>query len=217
MPASKRGSDDILDLETLPKTLAVVGAGVIGLEYATILSTLGVRVTVIDKRPRLLDFVDAEIIDKLVYQMRQNRVTFRLGEEVDDVQICDGPKGKRVRIVLESGKQIVTQKALYSIGRTGATAGLNLAAARLDADDRGRLIVDDTHQTAVPHIYAVGDVIGFPSLASTSMEQGRLAACHAFDHESHSVADLFPYGIYTIPEISVVGETEEQLTKEGVP
>ncbi|MGB0575141.1 MAG: FAD-dependent oxidoreductase [Alphaproteobacteria bacterium] len=137
MPASKRGSDDILDLETLPKTLAVVGAGVIGLEYATILSTLGVRVTVIDKRPRLLDFVDAEIIDKLVYQMRQNRVTFRLGEEVDDVQICDGPKGKRVRIVLESGKQIVTQKALYSIGRTGATAGLNLAAARLDADDRG--------------------------------------------------------------------------------
>ncbi len=210
-------SDDILDLETLPKTLAVVGAGVIGLEYATILSTLGVRVTVIDKRPRLLDFVDAEIIDTLVYQMRQNRVTFRLDEEVRDLEVFDGPKGKRVRIILESGKQIVTEKALYSIGRTGATSELNLPAAGLEADDRGRLVVDENHQTAAPHIYAVGDVIGFPSLASTSMEQGRLAACHAFNHDSHSVAELFPYGIYTIPEISVVGKTEEQLTKEGVP
>jgi NAD(P) transhydrogenase len=178
---------------------------------------LGVRVTVIDKRPRLLDFVDAEIIDTLVSQMRQNRVTFRLDEEVRDLEVFDGPKGKRVRIILESGKQIVTEKALYSIGRTGATSELNLPAAGLETDDRGRLVVDENHQTAAPHIYAVGDVIGFPSLASTSMEQGRLAACHAFNHDSHSVAELFPYGIYTIPEISVVGKTEEQLTKEGVP
>jgi NAD(P) transhydrogenase len=210
-------SDDIIELEEMPQSLAIVGAGVIGLEYATMFSTLGVRVTVIDKRPRVLDFVDAEIIDALVYQMRQNRVTFRLGEEVKSLETCDGPKGKKVRIELESGKQIITQKALYSIGRTGATADLNLPAAGLAADERGRLTVNTDYQTACPHIYAVGDVIGFPSLASTSMEQGRLAACDAFDTESESVAELFPYGIYTIPEISVVGKNEEQLTADGVP
>jgi NAD(P) transhydrogenase len=210
-------SDDILELEEMPQTLAIVGAGVIGLEYATMFSTLGVRVTVIDKRPRVLDFVDAEIIDALVYQMRQNRVTFRLGEEVKSLQICDGPKGKKVRIELESGKQIITQKALYSIGRTGATGDLNLPAAGLSADERGRLAVNAEYQTSSPHIYAVGDVIGFPSLASTSMEQGRLAACDAFGADADSVAELFPYGIYTIPEISVVGKNEEQLTADGVP
>jgi NAD(P) transhydrogenase len=210
-------SDDILDLEEMPKTLAIVGAGVIGLEYATMFSTLGVRVTVIDKRAKVLDFVDSEIIDALVYQMRQNRVTFRLSEEVKTLETCDGPKGKKVRIELESGKQIITDKALYSIGRTGATSDLNLPAAGLTADDRGRLTVNENYQTSCLHIYAVGDVIGFPSLASTSMEQGRLAACDAFGAESESVAELFPYGIYTIPEISVVGKNEEQLTADGVP
>jgi NAD(P) transhydrogenase len=210
-------SDDILELEEMPQTLAIVGAGVIGLEYATMFSTLGVRVTVIDKRPKVLDFIDAEIMDALVYQMRQNRVTFRLGEEVKSLETCDGPKGKKVRIELESGKQVITQKALYSIGRTGATGDLNLPAAGLTADERGRVAVNADYQTSCPHIYAVGDVIGFPSLASTSMEQGRLAACDAFGAEAESVADLFPYGIYTIPEISVVGKNEEQLTTEGVP
>jgi NAD(P) transhydrogenase len=210
-------SDDILELKEMPKSLSVIGAGVIGLEYATIFATLGVRVTVIDKRSQMLDFVDSEIMDTLIYQMRQNRVTLRLGEEVKTLETTDGPKGKRVRIVLESGKQIVTQKALYSIGRTGATSDLNLSAAGLSADDRGRISVNESYQTSVPHIYAVGDVVGFPSLASTSMEQGRLAACDAFKADAHSVAALFPYGIYTIPEISIVGKNEEQLTAEGVP
>ncbi|NKB49348.1 MAG: Si-specific NAD(P)(+) transhydrogenase [Alphaproteobacteria bacterium] len=210
-------SDDILELTELPDSLSIVGAGVIGLEYATMFSTLGVRVTVIDKRPNVLDFIDSEITDALVYQMRQNRVTFRLGEDVESLDICDGPKGKKVCIELESGKQIITQKALYSIGRTGATDTLNLPAAGLTADERGRLTVNENYQTSCPHIYAVGDVIGFPSLASTSMEQGRLAACDAFDAEAESVAELFPYGIYTIPEISVVGKNEGQLTADGVP
>lgn len=210
-------SDDILELKELPKSLSVIGAGVIGLEYATIFATLGVRVTVIDKRSQMLDFVDTEIMDTLIYQMRQNRVTLRLGEEVKTLETTDGPKGKRVRIVLESGKQIVTQKALYSIGRTGATKDLNLSAAGLSSDDRGRISVNEDYQTTVPHIYAVGDVIGFPSLASTSMEQGRLATCDAFKIDAHSVAELFPYGIYTIPEISIVGKNEEQLTADGVP
>lgn len=210
-------SDDILKLKALPRTLAVVGAGVIGLEYATIFSTLGVRVTLIDKRPRLLDFVDAEIIDALVYQMRQNRVMLRLGEEVEGLALEQGPTGERVHIKLASGKHVVANKVLYSVGRTGATGDLNLAAAGIKPDERGRILVNEKFQTEVPHIYAVGDVIGFPSLASTSMEQGRMAACHAFDVPAHSVAELFPYGIYTIPEISYSGATEQELTKDKVP
>ena len=210
-------SDDILSIAEMPRTLAIVGGGVIGLEYATIFASLGVRVQVVDKRRRLLDFVDSEIIDFLVYQMRQNRAIMRLGEEVSGVDLEDGPRGKRVHIELASGKRVPADKALYSIGRTGATAGLNLASAGLDADDRGRIKVDDCYRTAVPHIYAVGDVIGFPSLASTSMEQGRLATCDAFGKEAHTVATLFPYGIYTIPEISVVGKNRAALTKENIP
>lgn len=210
-------SDDILDLEELPRTLAVIGAGVIGLEYATIFATLGVRVTLVDKRPRLLDFVDGEITDALAYLMRQNRVTLRLGEGVETIAVEDGRHGPHVRVVLESGKQVVAQKARYSVGRTGATGHLNLRAAGLEADERGRLTVDRNYCTNVPGIYAAGDVIGFPSLASTSMEQGRLAACHAFGASVAGVAQLFPYGIYTIPEISVVGANEEELTAAGVP
>ena len=210
-------SDDVLQLKNLPRTLAVVGAGVIGLEYASIFAALGVRVTLIDKRQRLLPFVDAEMIDTLAYHLRENRVTLRLGEEVGGMEALSDELGQRVRIHLASGKQVVTEVALYSVGRTGATASLNLPAAGLATDDRGRLRVDEHYQTSVAHIYAVGDVIGFPSLASTSMEQGRLAACHAFDVEAHSVPELFPYGIYSIPEISMVGRTEEELTDQGTP
>lgn len=210
-------SDDILSLDRLPRTLTVVGAGVVGCEYASMFAALGVRVTLIDKRPRLLPFVDAEIVDALAYHLRENRVTLRLGEEVQGIEAIEDEHGERVRIVLESGKQVITEKALYSIGRTGATSRLHLPAAGLQADDRGRLKVNDFYQTCVPNIYAVGDVIGFPSLASTSMEQGRLAACHAFDVPATSVPALFPYGIYTIPEISMVGKNEEELTTEGVP
>ncbi|MBI3241451.1 MAG: Si-specific NAD(P)(+) transhydrogenase [Chloroflexi bacterium] len=211
-------SDDILRLNHLPRTLTVVGAGVIGCEYACLFAALGMRVTLIDKRDRLLPFVDHEIIDALAYHLRQNRVTLRLGEEVSGLEVInDDNHGQRVKIHLASGKQIITESALHSIGRTGATETLNLAAAGLAADGRGRLKVNAHYQTDIPHIYAVGDVIGFPSLASTSMEQGRLAACHALSIEAKSVPELFPYGIYTIPEISTVGRNEEELTAQGIP
>jgi NAD(P) transhydrogenase len=210
-------SDDLLKLERLPHSLTVVGAGVIGLEYASLFAALGVRVTLIDKRHRLLGFVDSEIIDTLAYHLRENRVTLRLGEEVSSMELMSDAYGDRVRIHLASGKQVVTDTALYSVGRTGATGSLNLPASGVSTDDRGRLTVNEHYQTSVPHIYAVGDVIGFPSLASTSMEQGRIAACHAFGVEARSVPALFPYGIYSIPEISMVGRTEEDLTDAGVP
>jgi NAD(P) transhydrogenase len=210
-------SDDILHLEHLPRSLAVVGAGVIGLEYASMFAALGVRVTLIDKRNRLLPFVDSEIVDALVYHLRQNRVTLRLGEEVKSLEPVHDERGERVQIRLASGKKITAEKALYSIGRTGATRALNLPAAGVSTDERGFLKVNDCFQTEAPHIYAVGDVIGFPSLASTSMEQGRLAACQAFGIEAQSVPELFPYGIYSVPEISMVGRTEEELTRQDVP
>lgn len=210
-------SDEILELARLPRTLAVVGAGVIGVEYTTIFAALGVRITLIDKRPVLLDFVDDEIADSLAYQMRENRVTLRLGEEVSTIETLQDESGKRVKINLQSGKQIITEKVLYSIGRTGNTHRLGLEKAGITPDDRGRIKVNTHFQTEAPNVYAVGDVIGFPSLASTSMEQGRLAACHAFGIEASSVPLLLPYGIYTIPEISMVGRSEEELTQANIP
>ena len=208
-------SDGMLDITSIPRSLCVVGGGVIGIEYASIFAALGVRVTVIDMRSTLLGFVDDEVIGALTYHLRQQRVTVRLGERVESLQI--DPETGKVITLLASGKRIITEKALYSIGRTGATDQLNLEVAGLKADSRGRLTVNEQYQTEQPHIYAVGDVIGFPSLASTSMEQGRLAAAHAFGIKTNSIPELFPYGIYTIPEISMVGKTEEELTKDGVP
>lgn len=210
-------SDDLLQLDHLPRTLAVVGAGVIGLEYASIFAALGVRVTIIDKRRRLLPFVDAEIIDSLTYHFNQQRAILRLGEEVARIEPITDEHGERLKIHLVSGKQIITEMALYSIGRTGATQSLNIEAAGLQTNERGLLKVNEHYQTNIPHMYAVGDVIGFPSLASTSMEQGRLATCHAFGVPTQSAPELFPYGIYTIPEISTVGRSEDELTEQGVP
>ncbi len=210
-------SDDILSLDELPRSLTVIGAGVIGCEYASIFATLGTRVTIVDRRDRLLPFVDGEIVDTLAYHLRENRVTMRLGESVAAVDLVEDESGDKVRIHLDSGKQIVSDKALYSIGRTGNTAALDLGKAGLTSDERGRIAVDASYRTSSPDIYAVGDVIGFPSLASTSMEQGRVAACYAFGLEASSVPGLFPYGIYTIPEISMVGKTEEELTHAGIP
>jgi len=210
-------SDDLLKLDHLPRTLAVVGAGVIGLEYACIFAALGVRVTIIDKRRQLLSFVDEEIIDTLLYHLNQNRAILRLGEEVEAIEPLSDEHGDRVKIHLVSGKQISTEMALYSIGRTGATNALNVESVNLESDQRGLLKVNAQYQTNVPNIYAVGDVIGFPSLASTSMEQGRLAACHAFGVPTQASPELFPYGIYTIPEISTVGRNEGELTESGVP
>src|SRR5260221_4344520 len=211
-------SDDILQLDRIPRTLTVVGGGVIGCEYASIFAALGVRVTLIDKRPRLLGFVDSEIVEALIYQLRQNRLTLRLGEEVKALEpIEEDEHGERVKIILASGKQIITEKALYSVGRTGAVESLNLEAAGLKPDERGRFKANSSYQTDISHIYTVGDMIGLPNLASTSMEQGRLAACHAFGIEAKAAPELFPYGIYTIPEISTVGRNEEELTEAGIP
>jgi NAD(P) transhydrogenase len=209
-------SDDVLDLKRLPKTLGVVGGGVIGLEYASMFSALGVSVTLVEKRERFLEFLDHEIVDELMHQMRKRNVTFRMGEAVERVELSEGPP-RRAVLLLESGKRIVDDAVLFSAGRVGATAALNLSAAGLEADARGRIPVGDGFRTAVPHIYAAGDVIGYPSLAAVSSEQGRLAACAAFGVHAGPMATHFPFGIYAIPEISMVGETEQELTRQRVP
>ena len=209
-------SDDIVNLKRLPRTLTVVGAGVIGTEYASMFAELGVRVTLIEKRPRPLEFLDAEIVDELIHQMRERNVTFRPNEAVMRVDVESG-EPPRVTVTLDSGKRIVSEAVLFSVGRTGATGELNLAAAGLAADERGRLAVDAEFRTAVPNIFAAGDVIGYPSLAATSSEQGRLAACAAMGVAGGRVADHFPIGIYSIPEISMAGATEEQLTHDRIP
>ncbi|MBV8139099.1 MAG: Si-specific NAD(P)(+) transhydrogenase [Deltaproteobacteria bacterium] len=210
-------SDDILQLDELPRTLAVIGAGVIGCEYASMFAALGVRVTLVDMRPRLLGFVDAEIIDTLTYHMRERRMVLRLGEEVSSVEPFEEAGIRRVRTRLASGKQLVTDKVLTSTGRNSATRDLNLGSVGISADSRGRIKTRAYYQTEVDNIYAAGDVIGFPSLASTSKEQGRIATCNAFGVPATYSPELFPYGIYTIPEISFVGRTEEELTEKGIP
>jgi NAD(P) transhydrogenase len=207
-------SDGILSLKRLPKSLIVVGAGVIGVEYASMFAALGVEVTIVDKRPVLLEFVDHEIAEALSFFLRNLNCTLRLGEEVAQVAV---ERPGHVAVTLRSGKKVGADLLLYSVGRVGATGPLNLGAAGIEADDRGRLAVNESYQTVQPHIYAVGDVIGFPALASTSMEQGRLASCHAFGIACESLPHLFPIGIYSVPEISMVGKTEEQLTQEAVP
>ena len=208
-------SDQILDLPELPRTLIVVGGGVVGVEYTCMFAVLGVRVTLIEKRDRLLEFADREIIEALSYHLRDARVTLRLGEEVESVE---EPSPGTVVANLESKKKVSGDALLYAVGRQGAVDDLNLAAAGLEADNRGRIAVDEHYQTKVPHIFAAGDVVGFPALASVSMEQGRIAASRAFnDQAATSNPGFYPYGIYTIPEISFIGKTEEQLTGEDVP
>jgi NAD(P) transhydrogenase len=208
-------SDQILELQNLPKTLIVVGGGVIGVEYTCMFSALGVRVTLVEKRPKLLEFADQEIVEALSYHLRDSRVTMRLHEEVESVEeLADGT----VVANLESKKRLSGDALLYAVGRQGNISELNLPAAGIEADSRGRIPVDKDFRTKAPHIYAVGDVIGFPSLASVSMEQGRIAAERAFGEETvQSNPSFYPYGIYTIPEISFIGKTEEQLTEEDVP
>ena len=209
-------SDDIMYLRSLPRTMTVVGGGVIGVEYASIFSTLGIAVTVVEKRERPLEFLDREIFDELVHQMRNRGVTFRMGEAVDRVEVSEGPPRQAV-VMLESGKRIVTDLVLFSVGRTSETDKLNLESAGLAAGDGGRLKVDEHFRTEVSHIYAAGDVIGYPALASTSGEQGRLASCHAFGAPVGEMAGHFPIGIYCIPEISMVGSPEHELTEKRVP
>ena len=207
-------SDGLFRLSDVPRSMIVVGGGVIGMEYACMFATLGVAVTLVDGRHRLLEFLDAEIVEALIYHMRSFGVTFRLGEVVEHVE-C--PTERHVVAHMASHKQLHAETLLYAAGRTGNTASLGLAAAGLEADARGRLQVDETFRTATEHIYAAGDVIGFPSLASVSMEQGRVASANAFGVPTVTVPLLFPYGLYTIPEVSFVGATEEQLTTAQVP
>jgi NAD(P) transhydrogenase len=208
-------TDQLVQLAGLPKELIVVGAGVVGLEYASFLAALGVEVTLIDQRPMILDFVDREIVDALSYHLRQLGTVFRLGEKVTRVGI--DPQRDRVFAELESGKKILADGLVYAVGRQANGDQLRLEAAGVKMDSRGKVSVNFHFQTEVPHIYAAGDVIGFPALASTSMEQGRLASCHMFGLPCEAMPELFPYGIYTIPEISMVGQTEERLTAGKVP
>jgi NAD(P) transhydrogenase len=208
-------SDQVLEMPNLPRTLIVVGGGVIGVEYTCMFAALGVRVTLIEKRPRLLEFADQEIIEALSYHLRDHRVTMRLNEEVESVEQVE--EGGSVVAMLESKKKVTGDSLLYAVGRQGNVDELNLTAAGLEADSRGRIAVNENYQTKVSNIYAVGDVIGFPSLASVSMEQGRIAVAHAYNKNVSSNPNYFPFGIYTIPEISFIGKTEEQLTDEDVP
>lgn len=207
-------TDGLLALTHLPTSMVIVGGGVIGTEYAAILATMGVPITLIDKRPRLLEFVDAQIIDALQRQMTDMGVTLYHEEEV--VAIRKESDGQ-VTVSLTHRPPITTATLMYAIGRIGATRPLNLETVGITPDARGRVIVNEHFQTSVPHIYAAGDIIGFPALASTSMQQGRHAACHAFGHPDHTDTDLLPYGIYAIPEISMVGRNEEDLKKAAIP
>ncbi|MDP8987100.1 MAG: Si-specific NAD(P)(+) transhydrogenase [Actinomycetota bacterium] len=206
-------SDSVIQLERIPSSLVVVGAGVVGIEYASMFAALGTKVTVVERRDRMLEFCDAEIVDALRFSLRDLGTVFRFREHVTSV---DRRSGQAIAS-LASGKRILADVVLYSAGRQGVTEALDLPAAGLAADERGRIPVNPHFQTEVDHIYAVGDVVGFPALAATSMEQGRLAVLHAFGEPSPPLSDLVPIGIYTIPEISYVGRTEDELTAAAVP
>jgi NAD(P) transhydrogenase len=206
-------SDQVLTMTDMPRTLIVVGGGVIGVEYTCMFAILGVRVILVERRPRLLEFADSEMVEALSYHLRDSRVTMRLNEEVESVEDTGGC----VVATLKSNKKITGDALLYAVGRQGNVDELNLSAAGIEADSRGRIKVDADFRTSQPNIFAVGDVIGFPSLASVSMEQGRIAAGRAFNVPLQSKPAFYPYGIYTIPEISFIGKTEEQLTDEDVP
>ena len=207
-------SDDILDLARLPKSLTVVGAGVIGVEYATIFSALDVPVTLVEARATFLDFIDRELIEEFIHDLRDRGMTIRLGQPVEGIASDEGA----ALVTLEGGRRIRSDMLLYAAGRVGAVDDLGLDAIGVAADDRGRIKVDPkTLQTTAPGVYAGGDVIGFPSLASTSMEQGRLAACHAFGKPTLAPPEYFPYGVYSVPEISSVGMTEEEVRERSIP
>jgi NAD(P) transhydrogenase len=207
-------SDGILELKELPHSMVVVGAGVIGAEYASIFSALDIEITLLDGRDKMMDFLDDEIVDEFIHNMRDRDMTIRLGETVTSIERDDR---NRAKVKLKSGKQICADMVLFAAGRQGSTGALKVENAGLTADERGRLVVNEHYQTEVDHIYAAGDVIGFPSLASTSMEQGRYAACHAFGAKAVSNVEFFPIGIYAVPEMSMVGMTEQEARAKDIP
>ncbi len=206
-------SDEILHFDKMPRSITVIGGGVIGVEYATVFSALDVAVTLVEERAKILDFCDSEIIDEFQHQMRDHGMVLRLEESVESIVRT----GDKVITTLASGKRVQSDMLLFAAGRTGATDKLDIEKAGLSSDKRGRLRVNETFQTEVPHIYAAGDIIGFPSLAATSMVQGRLSACHMFNHEFRNKLEYFPYGIYAVPEISMVGATEKELKEKNIP
>jgi NAD(P) transhydrogenase len=206
-------SDAVVKLKRVPTSMVVVGAGVIGIEYASMFAALGTKVTVVEKRSNMLEFCDPEVVESLKFHLRDQAVTFRFDEEVSKVEKT--AKGTVTSLV--SGKKIPADMVMYSAGRQGVTDELHLDKANLSADERGRISVDEHYRTEVEHIYAVGDVIGFPALAATSMDQGRLAAYHAFDEPARELHGLQPIGIYTVPEISFCGRTEAELTGSSTP
>jgi NAD(P) transhydrogenase len=207
-------SDEILELERLPRTLAVVGAGVIGCEYTTIFGALGIKVTLIDGRDRLLGFLDAELADQLRLQMGFLGIDLRLKEGVSRYV----PEADGVRLELQSGDSLVVDQVLVAAGRVANVGKLAIERAGLGVNKRGLIAVNERYQTSVEHIYAAGDVIGFPALASTSMEQARVAMVHAFDLPKYKtqVAPIFPLAVYTIPEIAMAGETEESCRQHRI-
>jgi len=208
-------SETILDLDTIPRTLTIVGAGVIGCEYASIFAHLGIKVTLLEPRERLLSFLDTEVADTLVYLLRKSRVRLILGDGAKEITVRDG----KVVTITDSGRQVISDRLLYSAGRQGNTDNLGLETIDVEVDKRGLIPVNQHFQTSCPTVYAVGDVIGHPALASVSMDQGRVASCHAFASEGapqgRSINTFMPYGIYTIPEVSSVGDTEETARKRG--
>ncbi len=210
-------SDDLLHLKRLPESLIVVGGGVIGTEFASMFSRLGVRVTMVVGGQRVLNFLDLQIGEALQYHMRSRGMTLRFGEELKEVKKLEGDDHPIVEVKLKSGKCLQADAFLYCIGRQGSTANLGLENAGLKADKRGCIQIDENYCTAAPNIYAVGDVVGFPALASTSMNQGRMASCHLFHKSQNKLRKFFPFGIYSIPEISMVGDTEESLTEKSIP
>ncbi|MCP5087355.1 MAG: Si-specific NAD(P)(+) transhydrogenase [Rhodobacteraceae bacterium] len=207
-------TDDVLELPSVPRSMIVVGAGVIGVEYATILATLDVRVTLVEPRDSFLDFIDQTLIAEFTQQIRENGVDLRLGSKITQVE----EKSDFVEISMDNGRHVRAEMLLFAAGRMGATDALGLDKVGLETDHRGRLAVDtSTYQTSVPHIYAAGDVIGFPSLASTSLQQGRVAACHALEVPTLPQSPWFPYGIYSVPEMSTCGMSEEEIKERGIP
>ncbi|AHD07890.1 Si-specific NAD(P)(+) transhydrogenase [Phaeobacter gallaeciensis] len=206
--------DEFLEMEEIPRSLVVVGAGVIGVEYATMFSALDVRVTLIEPRDTFLDFIDSTLIQDFTHQIRENGVDLRLGSAITKIE----DEGSHIEVSLENGRHVRGDMLLFAAGRMGNTEALNLEAVGLETDHRGRLSVDrKSYQTTVPHIYATGDVIGHPSLASTSLQQGRVAACHALETPTLPESPWFPYGIYSVPEMSTCGMSEEELQERGIP
>ncbi len=206
-------SDSLLRIESIPRSIIVYGAGVIGVEYASMFKALDIDVTLVNEHDRILPFTDRDVMDEFSHLLRENGMRMMLGEKLENINHTDSGQ---VDVHFKSGRSVTADVLLFTAGRIGCTSTLKLENAGLQATDRHQLTVNDNYQTDVQHIYAAGDLIGFPSLASTSMEQGRIAACHAFNEPCNQTPKHFPYGIYSIPEISMIGKTEQELVKDGV-